>query len=76
LLVVPTAEPFVVTVTAVVDVPEAATARSLHALNCVNASISKYFRASSRRVLSMILVTSCLSRASSLPVYGTEFPAS
>lgn len=60
---------------AVADVPPDGAARNAVFLNCRYASISKYLRASSFNVLSMIAVTWCLARANNFPVYGTEFPS-
>jgi hypothetical protein len=64
-------------VSSVIEVVEVVVeARSWQLLNCRNASMSKYLRASSFSVLSRIDTTSCLARSESLPVYGTLLPAS
>lgn len=67
-LLVVAVEPFSVIVTDVVLVPPVGAARSLQASNWRKASISRPLRASFLRPLSMILRTSCLARAVSLPV--------
>jgi hypothetical protein len=68
MLLVTVAVPVVSRLMAVVDVPEVGSARRGVALNWRYASMSKYLRASSFRVLSMIAATWCLARATSLPV--------
>jgi len=62
------AVPLVSRLMAVVELPPEGSARSGVFLNCRYASISKYLRASSLSVLSMIAVIWCLASAVSLPV--------